>query len=148
MAPQWGASYRDERLNEIARQWNEASCGWYLDAGLVKPMRYIRKKPKTPPVLPKKRKPPCIEGLHGFASPNRIDATSARRRGLEVQREKREHHWKQIEEVVASAIRQGYDTPQRLQRFLDSEGIRTVRGNKWSRQAAANLIRAFHASDE
>lgn len=145
---QWGAMYRDERMNEIIRRWDESSCGRFLDAGIVPP--YVEEKcveDVKPPLecKPQARKRPRIGPEHGFANPKRADVETSQKRGIQTQMEQRQRYWDEIRPMVETGVRLGYSSPQKLQRYLDEQGIKTVRGKSWSRQAAANLLKRVQA---
>jgi hypothetical protein len=147
---QWGAMYRDERMNEIIRRWNESSCGRFLDAGTVPPYASQNCIHNVKPALECKvqaRKRPRIGPEHGFANPKRSDVETSQKRGLQTQMEQHQRYWDEIRPMVETGVRMGYDSPQELQRYLDEQDVKTFRGKRWSRQAAANLLKRVHGSE-
>jgi hypothetical protein len=136
VTPQWGGRYRDNRLNETLANWAETSCGRFLDGKLARPVGRIRKGPKR-----NKPRSMNITKPHGFASPNRMDAAESRLRGLQTQIEQRQAHFDDIKNVAELAVKLGFDTPQKLKTYLDENGVKTVTGKAWSRQAASNLLK-------
>jgi len=134
----WGGRYSDPALNEKLGIWNEKNYGRLLTGMQVAALG--RKTPKKGKKI-KPRRSPAIGDMHGFASPLRADTSESREKGLRRQEEIRECYYREIEQAAVQAISMGFDTPSKLQGYLDALGIKTMRGKSWSRQSASNLLK-------